>query len=59
MIGPVIGGILLDTSLPMDTLLGVVAVPLALAAILCYVSGRQYDFHFAPLYAGKISSEKK
>jgi len=59
MIGPVIGGILLDTSLPMDTLLGVVAVPLIIAAILCHVSGRQYDFHFAPLYAGKASAEKK
>jgi AAHS family 4-hydroxybenzoate transporter-like MFS transporter len=59
MMGPLIGGYLLDTKLPMDTLLGVVAVPLVLAAVLCYVAGRQYDFHFAPLYAGKTPTEKK
>jgi AAHS family 4-hydroxybenzoate transporter-like MFS transporter len=59
MTGPLLGGYLLDTKLPMDTLLGVVAVPLVLAAVLCYVAGRQYDFHFAPLYAGKTPTEKK
>ena len=51
--GPYIAGKLLDTKLPMETLLGVVAVPLAISAILCYIAGRQYDFHFAPLYSGK------
>jgi MFS transporter, AAHS family, 4-hydroxybenzoate transporter len=59
MAGPVIGGYLLDTKLPMDKLLGVVSIPLVLAAVLCYVAGRQYDFYFAPLYAGKITSDRK
>ena len=59
IIGPYIGGKLLDTKLPMETLLGVVAVPLVISAILCYVAGRQYDFHFAPLYAGKSAEERK
>ena len=53
IIGPYIAGVLLDTKLPMETLLGVVAIPLVISAILCYISGRQYDFHFASLYAGK------
>ncbi|MCL2877214.1 MAG: MFS transporter [Acidobacteria bacterium] len=53
IIGPIIGGILLDTRLPLETLLGVVAIPLVMSAVLCYISGREYDFHFAPLYAGK------
>jgi MFS transporter, AAHS family, 4-hydroxybenzoate transporter len=53
MLGPVIGGYLLDTKLPLGTLIGVVAIPLVIAAVLCYIAGRQYDFHFAPLYAGK------
>jgi AAHS family 4-hydroxybenzoate transporter-like MFS transporter len=53
IIGPSIGGKLLDTELPMETLIGLVAIPLVISAILCYVSGRQYDFHFAPLYSGK------
>jgi len=53
IIGPIIGGVLLDTKLPMETLIGVVAIPLIISAVLCYVAGRQYDFHFAPLYAGK------
>ena len=54
MIGPVIGGFLLDTEIPMERLLGLVAVPLVIAAALCYIAGRQYDFYFAPLYAGKL-----
>jgi predicted MFS family arabinose efflux permease len=53
IIGPIIGGKLLDTKLPLETLIGVVAIPLVISATLCYVSGREYDFHFAPLYAGK------
>ena len=53
IIGPIIAGTLLDTKLPMETLIGVVAVPLVISAILCYIAGREYDFHFAPLYAGK------
>ena len=59
MLGPFIGGILLDTAMPMETLIGLVAIPLVIAAILCYVAGRQYDFHFAPLYAGKTPAGKK
>jgi AAHS family 4-hydroxybenzoate transporter-like MFS transporter len=58
IIGPYIGGVLLDTELPMETLLGLVAVPLVIAAILCYIAGRQYDFYFAPLYSGKIPTGK-
>ena len=54
IIGPFIGGVLLDTKLPMETLIGIVAVPLVISAVLCYISGREYDFHFAPLYAKKI-----
>ena len=50
--GPYIGGVLLDTKLPIETLIGVVAIPLVISSVLCYVSGRQYDFHFAPLYSG-------
>ena len=52
IVGPPIGGILLDTKLPMETLLGLVAIPLVISAVLCYISGREYDFHFASLYAG-------
>ena len=59
IIGPVVGGLLLDTKLPLETLLGVVAIPLVIATVLCYMAGRQYDFYFAPLYAGKILPEKK
>ena len=58
MTGPYIGGVLLDTKLPMSSLLAVAAIPLAIAAALCYVAGRQYDFYFAPLYAGKIPVER-
>jgi MFS transporter, AAHS family, 4-hydroxybenzoate transporter len=57
MTGPYIGGVLLDTKLPMSSLLAVVSIPLLLAAILCYIAGRQYDFYFAPLYSGKIKDE--
>jgi predicted MFS family arabinose efflux permease len=60
ILGPSIGGILLATRLSMGSLLALVSIPLLLAAILCYVAGRQYDFYFAPLYdAGKIPAVKK
>jgi benzoate transport len=59
IIGPSIGGILLATKLPMEKLLAVVSIPLLIAAVLCYIAGRQYDFYFGPLYAGKIAAEKK
>ncbi|MGD0101219.1 MAG: MFS transporter [Acidobacteriota bacterium] len=54
MIGPSLGGILLaSTTLTMQRVLAFVSVPLLMAAVLCYIAGRQYDFHFAPLYSGK------
>jgi len=59
MTGPYIGGYLLATKLPMTSLFALVSIPLVIAAVLCYIAGRQYDFFFAPLYAGKIPSEKK
>ncbi len=59
MAGPYIGGLLLATQLPMASLLGLVSIPLMIAAALCYIAGRQYDFYFAPLYAGKSTAEKK
>ena len=52
--GPLIGGILLATELPLETLLALVAIPLVIAAVLCYLAGKEYDFYFAPLYAGKM-----
>ena len=58
MIGPSIGGILLETKLPMERLLALVSIPLLIAAVLCYIAGRQYDVYFGPLYAGKIEPEK-
>jgi benzoate transport len=58
MTGPVLGGQLLATQLPMSIMLALVSIPLLLAAILCYSAGRQYDFYFAPLYAGKLQSKK-
>jgi AAHS family 4-hydroxybenzoate transporter-like MFS transporter len=58
MTGPYIGGLLLATQLPMASLLAFVSIPLLIAAILCYIAGRQYDFYFAPLYSGKLSEEK-
>jgi len=51
IIGPILGGFLLDTNLPLETLLGVVAIPLVFSAALCFIAGRQYDFHFSSLYA--------
>ena len=59
IIGPWIGGILLATKLPMERLLALVSLPLLIAAILCYIAGRQYDVYFGPLYAGKIAADKK
>jgi AAHS family 4-hydroxybenzoate transporter-like MFS transporter len=43
IIGPIIGGRLLDTQLPLDKLIGVVAIPLVISAALCYIAGRYYD----------------
>jgi MFS transporter, AAHS family, 4-hydroxybenzoate transporter len=57
MTGPYVGGVLLSTQLPMSSLLAYISIPLIIAAFLCYIAGRQYDFYFAPLYAGKIPSE--
>jgi MFS transporter, AAHS family, 4-hydroxybenzoate transporter len=60
MTGPSLGGVLLaSASLSMQTVLAYVSIPLLLSAVLCYIAGRQYDFYFGPLYAGKISAEKK
>ena len=53
IVGPIVAGFLLDTKIPMETLIGVVAIPLVISAVLCFIAGREYDFHFAPLYAGK------
>jgi MFS transporter, AAHS family, 4-hydroxybenzoate transporter len=58
IIGPIIGGVFLDEKSPKLSL-EVVAIPLIIAAILCYIAGRQYDFYFASLYSGKISVEKE
>ncbi len=54
MTGPSIGGILLDTKLPLQNLIALVSIPLVVSALLCYIAGRQYDFYFGPLYAGKL-----
>jgi MFS transporter, AAHS family, 4-hydroxybenzoate transporter len=59
MVGPTIGGHLLDTQIPLQKLIAIVAIPLAVAALLCYIAGRQYDFYFSPLYAGKPASREK
>jgi AAHS family 4-hydroxybenzoate transporter-like MFS transporter len=59
MMGPSIGGKLLATNLPMGTLFVLVSIPLWISTVLCYIAGRKYDFYFAPLYAGKIPSEKR
>jgi AAHS family 4-hydroxybenzoate transporter-like MFS transporter len=59
MTGPIIGGVLLDMQLSLEKVLALVAIPLAIAAVLCYIAGRQYDFHFGPLYAGKIPAGRK
>jgi benzoate transport len=53
MTGPYLGGKLLATQLPMATMLALLSIPLLISAALCYIAGRQYDFHFAPLYSGK------
>jgi MFS transporter, AAHS family, 4-hydroxybenzoate transporter len=58
MLGPSIGGILLDTQIPLQKLIALVSIPLVIASFLCYVAGRQYDFYFAPLYAGKIPTNE-
>ena len=39
----------------MDGLLGFVAIPLVISAMLCCISGCGYDFHFASLCAEKNS----
>lgn len=57
IIGPYIGGVLLATQLGMGSLLALISIPLSISAILCYLAGRQYDFYFAPLYAGKIPAD--
>ncbi len=59
MLGPSIGGMLLDTQIPLQKLIALVSIPLVIAALLCYVAGRQYDFYFAPLYAGKLNPNEK
>jgi AAHS family 4-hydroxybenzoate transporter-like MFS transporter len=53
MTGPALGGWLLATKLPMSIMLALLAIPLLVSAVLCYIAGRQYDFHFAPLYSSK------
>lgn len=58
MIGPSLGGALLATELPMTTLMALVSIPLLISAFLCFIAGRQYDFYFGPLYAGKLAAEK-
>lgn len=52
--GPSLGGYLLGTELSLGTLLALIAIPLSISAVLCFIAGREYDFHFAPLYAGKL-----
>jgi AAHS family 4-hydroxybenzoate transporter-like MFS transporter len=44
MLGPTITGILLDTQLPLQSLIGLISIPLVISAVLCYVAGRQYDY---------------
>jgi MFS transporter, AAHS family, 4-hydroxybenzoate transporter len=58
MIGPVLGGQLLARHLPMSIMMALISIPLLLSALLCYSAGRQYDFYFAPLYAGKLPAKK-
>ena len=57
IVGPYLGGALLETSLSLTTLLALVSIPLLISAVLCYVAGRQYDFYFGPLYSGKIAEK--
>ncbi len=43
ILGPSIGGILLATDMSRERVMAWVAIPLLIAAILCYFAGRQYD----------------
>jgi MFS transporter, AAHS family, 4-hydroxybenzoate transporter len=45
--GPYIGGILLATEMSRERVMALVAIPLLIAAALCYFAGRQYDVHSA------------
>jgi MFS transporter, AAHS family, 4-hydroxybenzoate transporter len=56
MTGPLLGAKL--DKLPLEALLPLVSIPLLASAVVCYVAGRQYDFHFSRLYAGKIPAQK-
>jgi predicted MFS family arabinose efflux permease len=47
MAGPSIGGILLATEMSREKIMALVAIPLFIAAIICYFAGRQYDFFIA------------
>ncbi len=58
MAGPSLGGWLLATQLQLRTMLALLSIPLLISAGLCYIAGRQYDFHFAPLYSGKLSAAR-
>jgi AAHS family 4-hydroxybenzoate transporter-like MFS transporter len=56
IIGPIIGGLLIDTNMPMTQLFYLAAIPFIFCAIFCFVLGSQYDKHFRPLYAGEPGS---
>ncbi|QDR83483.1 MFS transporter [Sporomusa termitida] len=57
--GPLIGGFLLATQLEMSLLVTLmIAVPMFIVSVLCYITGRQYDKYFAPLYAGQLEIKK-
>ncbi|QDR83479.1 4-hydroxybenzoate transporter PcaK (plasmid) [Sporomusa termitida] len=59
IIGPLLGGILLATQLKMSILIILmVAIPMFIVAVLCYIVGKQYDMYFAPLYGGQYKTEK-
>jgi MFS transporter, AAHS family, 4-hydroxybenzoate transporter len=45
--GPSIGGILLATEMSRERVMALVAIPLLIAAVICYFAGRQYDSHIA------------
>jgi predicted MFS family arabinose efflux permease len=45
--GPSIGGILLATEMSRERVMALVAIPLLIAAVICYFAGRQYDLHIA------------
>ena len=57
IIGPSLGGLLL-ARLHLGTLLALISIPLSVSAVLCYIAGRQYDFHFAALYSGRMPEKK-